>query len=226
MRRVQRLADVRAELSGGIERSGAPLAANATPNPADPPPPLTLPPLSPTLHHSRRARRARRRGAPRPGHRRRRRGQRRADQGLARRRRVLLRRRAGGQDPRPRAAHHADPRVAVRQQDPPGGAAALRRPRPAAAVPAGGEPAGVLPVHGRGVPVQARGRGPGPDVRRGGRPVPHQPPVQAGVGGTARHPAVDRVRLRHPVRPRPGGEPRRLRQGRRPPASRSPRWTT
>ena len=35
VRRVQRLADVRAELLGGIERTGAPVAAEATPNPAD-----------------------------------------------------------------------------------------------------------------------------------------------------------------------------------------------
>ena len=51
-----------------------------------------------------------------------------------------------------------------------------------------GEPARLLPVHRGGVPVQAGGRGPGPDVRRRGRRVPHQPPVQAGVGRAARRP--------------------------------------
>ena len=170
------------------------------------------PPLR--LRHSRRARRAGRRGAPRPGHRRRRRGQRRADRGLARRRRVLLRRRAGRQDPRPGAAHHADPRVAVRQQDPPGGAAALRRPRRAAALPARGEPARATSRSPPGCSrssARARTR-PGCSPARATRSAP--------TGGSsccrraAGHPAVDRVRLGHPVRPRPGGAPRHLRQGR------------
>ena len=73
----------------------------------------------------------------------------------------------------------ADPRDAVRQPGPPGRAAALHRGRRAAALPAPGEPARQVPVHRRGVPVQAGGRGPGPDVRRRGRRVPHQPAVQA-----------------------------------------------
>ena len=93
-------------------------------------------------------------------------------------------------------------RVAVRQHDPAGGAAALRGPRGAAAVPAQGEPARLLPVHRRGVPVQAGGGGPGADVRRRGRSVPHQPPVQAAVGRQRGDPAVHRVRLGHPLRPR------------------------
>ena len=100
------------------------------------------------------------------------------------------------------------------QPDAAGGAAAVHRPRGAAAVPAAGEPAGLLPVHRRRVPVQARGRGPGADVRRGGRPVPHQPPVQAARRRAAGHPAVHRVRLGHPVRRATRRAPRHLRQGR------------
>ena len=122
--------------------------------------------------------------------------------------------------------HPADPGVAVREHDPAGGAAALRRPRRAGAVPARGEPARALPVHRRGVPVQAGRRGPGPDVRRRGRPVPHQPALPPAVGRAAGDPAVDRVRLGHPVRPRPGRAPRHLRQGRHVRACPSPRWTT
>ena len=237
VRRVQRLADVRAELLGGIERTGATQVPNPTLNPATTATPTTTatpatsttstsPATSHHSHQSRRARRARRRGAPRPGRRRRHRRQRRADQGLARRRRVLLRRRAGGQGPRPRAAHEADPRVPVRQQDPPGGAAALRRPRRAAAVPAGGEPARVLPVHGRGVPVQARRARtrPGCSPGRATRSAP-----TAGSSWCRRD------------SPRPGCRPRSTpspctaaTRGRAPtstarsarPASRSRRWTT
>ncbi len=59
--------------------------------------------------------------------------------------------------------------VAVRHPSPPGGAAPLHRPRRAAALAAVREPPRPLPLHGRRVPVQARGRGPGPDVRRRGR---------------------------------------------------------
>ena len=77
-----------------------------------------------------------------------------------------------------------------------------------------GEPARPLPVHRRRVPAQARGRGPGPDVRRRGRRLPHQPPVPPARRGPARHPAVDRVRLRHALRLRPRRAARHLRQGR------------
>ena len=41
-------------------------------------------------------------------------------------------------------------------------------------------------------PFKRDERGPGPDVRRRGRPVPHQPPLQAAVRGPARDPAVAR----------------------------------
>ena len=108
----------------------------------------------------------------------------------------------------------AHPGITVGDGHPAGRAASLRRPRGPAALPARGEPAGVLPVYRRGVPVQAGGRGPGPDVRRRGRPVPHQPAVQAAVRREPRHPAVHRVRLGDAVRPGPGGEPGRVRQGR------------
>ena len=73
---------------------------------------------------------------------------------------------------------------------------------------------GLLPVHRRGLPVQAGQRGPRADVRRRGRPVPHQPPVQAALRGPARDPAVDGVRLGDALRPRPRQAPRHLRQGR------------
>ena len=76
------------------------------------------------------------------------------------------------------------------------------------------EPARPLPVHGRRVPVQARGRGPGPDVRRRGRRRPHQPALPPARRGPARDPPVDRVRLGHALRLRPRRAPRHLRQGR------------
>ena len=80
----------------------------------------------------------------------------------------------------------ADPRDVVGVEGQPGRAAALRRRGGGAAVPAHREPAGALPVHRRGVRVQARGRGPRPHVRRRGRRVPHQPPVPLPLGGLAR----------------------------------------
>ena len=130
----------------------------------------------------------------------------------------LLGRRAGGVGPRPRAAHASDARDAVGQPGAAGGAAALLRRRRPAAVPARGEPAGPLPVHRRCVPVPAGGRGPGADVRRRGRRVPHEPavpPAQRALHGEA---PVDGLRLRHPLRPRsrhPPGRPRQDRHVRR-----------
>ena len=137
-----------------------------------------------------------------------------ADRGLAGGRRGLLRRRAGREGPRQGDPHQADARVPVRQQDPPGLAAAVHRPRRAGALLAPREPARLLPVHRRRLPVQARRRGPGPDVRRRGRPGPHQPPLQDPVRGRRRQAPLDRVRLGDPLRPRPRPAPRRLRQGR------------
>ena len=75
---------------------------------------------------------------------------------------------------------------------PPGRAAPVHRGRRAAALPAHGEPAGPVPVHGGRVRVQARRRGPGAHVRRRGRRVPHQPPVQAALGRTPRPSASPR----------------------------------
>ena len=61
------------------------------------------------------------------------------------------------------------------------------------------EPPRPLPLHRRRLPVQARERGPGPDVRRRGRPGAHQPPVQAALRGPAGRPgsrtAFDSVTL-------------------------------
>ena len=140
--------------------------------------------------------------------------------------RGLQRRRAGGDRARPGSAHPPGARVTVRQPDPAGGAAALRRPRGAAAVPARGEPARLVPVHRRGVPVQAGGRGPGPDVRRRGRPVPHQPAVQAARPRAARRPGCPRRSTRSPstAATRPSGPTSTARSA--PRASRSRRWTT
>jgi methylmalonyl-CoA mutase len=108
-------------------------------------------------------------------------------------------------------------RHALRRRRCPAPAPARRLPGPgrrrAGAVPARGEPARRLPVHRRGVPVQAGRRGPGPDVRRRGRRVPHQPPLPPALAGQPADPAVDGVRLvtlygRDPT------SARRLRQGR------------
>ena len=63
-------------------------------------------------------------------------------------------RRAHRPDARQRVAAGAG--VAVGHVRPSGGAARPRGPRPAPAVPARGAPAGALPLHGRGVPAQAR----------------------------------------------------------------------
>ncbi len=68
----------------------------------------------------------------------------------------LLRRRARGEGPRQRDPHGLVARIAVRQPDPAGVPAPLRRRGRAAALPAQREPARLLPLHGRGFPVQAR----------------------------------------------------------------------
>ena len=93
---------------------------------------------------------------------------------------------------RPGVRRPPRPRVAVRQPDPARLAADVRRPRRAREVLAPREPPRPLPLHRRRLPLQARERGPGPDVRRRGRPGPHQPPVQGPLRGPARHPAVAR----------------------------------
>ncbi len=104
--------------------------------------------------------------------------------------------------------------VAVGQRRPPGRAPPLRGRRRAAPLPPLGERAGAVPVHRRGVPAQARGRGPGAHVRRRGRRLPHQPALPPAQRGPARHPPVHRVRLGHPLRLRPRRAARHLRQGR------------
>ncbi len=73
---------------------------------------------------------------------------------------------------------------------------------------------GSLPVHRRRVRLQARERGPDAHVRRRGRRLPHQPPLQATLRGHAGQAPVHRVRLGHALRLRPGRAPRHLRQGR------------
>ena len=102
-------------------------------------------------------------------------------------RRGLLRRRAGRYGPRPGAAHAAAPGDAVGQRRSRGWRCpAYDRRRRAAALPARENLPGPVPVHRRGVPVQARGRGPGAHVRRRGRRVPHQPALPAAVRATRR----------------------------------------
>ena len=91
----------------------------------------------------------------------------------------------------------------------------LRGPRRDPEVADARQRAGQLPVHRRHLRVQARGRGPDAHVRRRRRRLPHQPPLQAAVSaGHAGQAPVDRVRLGHAVRQRPGPAARHLRQGR------------
>ena len=134
--------------------------------------------------------------------------------GMAGRCRVVLRRRAGRGRARPGDPHAAASRVAVRVEDPARQPAAPHRPRRPRLVPASREPARLLPVQRGRVPVQARHRGRGPHVRRRGRPVPHQPAVQAALRGRRGQPSLHRLRLRDALRSRPRPAPRRLRQGR------------
>ena len=121
----------------------------------------------------RRRRRAAREGpqAPRPGGRR-------AARAVAGGRRGVLRRRAGRDDPREGDPHQAHPGVPVRQQDP-----ARLAPR----FDDHGELVrfwrrenlpGCFPFTAGVFPFKRDGRGPGADVRRRGRPGPHQPALQ------------------------------------------------
>ena len=116
--------------------------------------------------------------------------------------------RPGGPVGRPR------PHLPVRHPGPPGGPAPRRRPRRPPALAALRAPAGALPLHGGRLPLQARRRGPGPHVRRRGRRLPHQPPLPPAGRGAARHPAVHRVRLGDPLRPRPRRASRHPREDR------------
>lgn len=63
-------------------------------------------------------------------------------------------------------------------------------------------------------PFKRDGEDPARMFMRRGRPVPHQPPLQAPLRGSARDPPVHRLRLGDAVRPRPRRAPRHLRQGR------------
>jgi hypothetical protein len=143
-----------------------------------------------------------------------------------RRRRSLRRRRVRREDPRQGDPHGADHDLAVGQQDPQGRAAALRGRRRDPALAAEGERPRVLPLHRRRVRVQARERGPHPHVRRRGRPVPHQPPLQEARPKACRRKrlstAFDSVTLY-------GNDPDRVRTSTArsaTPACRSPRSTT
>ena len=166
----------------------------------------------------RRGRRAARRGGARRPHRRAR-GEARsaraeaprhvaADQG------GLQRRRVRGEDPRQGDPHRAHLDDAVRHAGAQGRAAALRGRRRDPALAARRERPGQLPVHRRRVRVQARERGPDADVRRRGRPVPHQPALPPARRRHAGQAPVDRVRLGDALRQRPRPAPRHLRQGR------------
>ena len=85
---------------------------------------------------------------------------------------------------------------------------------------------GIVPVHRRHLRVQARGRGPDAHVRRRGRRLPHQPPLQAAVSRACR-PSACRprsTRSRSTATTRRCGPTSTARSATR--ASRSPRSTT
>ena len=147
---------------------------------------------------------------------------------LARGRRVLLRRRAGRDGPRQGDPHRADPRVAVAATR----SAASRCPRFAdhgelVRVLAPREPPRATspspPACSRSS-ATARTR-PGCSPARATRSAPTAA-SRCSPRARRRDPALDRVRLGHPLRPRPRPAPRRLRQGRHLAASRSRRSTT
>ena len=124
------------------------------------------------------------------------------------------RRRIRREDPRQGDPHGAHDDVALRHEDPQGRAAEVRGRRRDPALAAEGERARQLPVHRRRVRVQARERGSDADVRRRGRPVPHQPALPPARRRHAGEAAVDGVRLGHAVRQRSRPSARHLRQGR------------
>ncbi len=93
-------------------------------------------------------------------------------------------------------------------------AAGDRRVGRRAALPAPREPAGRIPVHGRRVSVQARGRRADAHVRGRGNARAHQPPLPSARGGAGRGAALDRLRQRHALRPRSARAPGHLGQGR------------
>ncbi len=116
----------------------------------------------------------------------------------------------------PRQGDHRSelPRIALPPADPEDRAAELQRLGRPPALPDEGEPARLLPLHRRRLPLPPRGRGPDPDVRRRGRPGAHQPPLPLPLPGPAGGAPLDRLRLGHPLRRGPRRAPRHLRQGR------------
>ena len=118
--------------------------------------------------------------------------------------------------PGARARHQAAalPRDALRPQGAARGAPALRGPRRTPPLRAHRKPARLLPLHRRRLPPKARRRGPDAHVRRRRHARAHQPPLPPGQPRDARRPPLDRLRLRHALRPRPRPPPRHLRQGR------------
>ena len=108
------------------------------------------------------------------------------------------------QRPRPGAPHHADPRVAVGQH----GSRASRSPatprtRELLRFLRGENLPGRFPFTAGVFPLQARGRGPGPDVRRRGRRRSAPTAASSSCRRTPSHAPVDGVRLRDALRPRP-----------------------
>ena len=106
--------------------------------------------------------------------------------------RALRRRRRRGRRRRRRS------RVAVGLARPAGRPAPHRRAGRAGALPPQREPAGPLPLHRRGVPDQARRRGPHPDVRRGGRAGEDQRPLPPASPPASPPPACRRRSTRSP----------------------------
>ena len=90
----------------------------------------------------------------------------------------------------------------------------ITEPGRAPPLPAGGEPAGALPLHRRRVPDAPRRRGPHPHVRRRGRAGQDERPLPLPGRRAAGHPPVGGLRLGDALRRRPGRGPGHLRQGR------------
>ena len=133
---------------------------------------------------------------------------------MAGHRQGLRRRRICGEDSRQGNPYQADHRVAVRHQDPQGHPAEIHRRRRNPALPDEGKRPRILPVHRRRLRLQARERGSDPHVRRRGRRLPHQPPLQARLRGHAGQAPVHRLRFGDAVRLRPRRASGHLRQDR------------
>ena len=135
--------------------------------------------------------------------------------GVAADRRGLLRRRARRARPRQGAAHRRCPATTL-----------SGTPVPRVALPRYADDGELLrflraenlpghfPFTAGVFPFKREGEDPARMFAGEGDAVPHQPPLPPALRGPAGHPAVDRVRLGDPLRPRPGRAPRHLRQGR------------